>query len=208
MSRLDDKTNERPPSGFASGFPQESPKLGDRLREVWSGTGLKQDDFAAKLGVTTVTLQNYFKSVRLPSSDFIKQTCFEFSVHPEWLLMGSGPMRRGETAKVAPAPAPAPAEAFLTAPQEEFRMSDMLTKTAEVLESDTIYRTALASNINAFHQAVRSERTLARIEERMAEWEAKADAMARELSELRRENRELKERLEPTGRDKAVGAEG
>lgn len=87
-------------------------------------------------------------------------------------------------------------------------MSDMLTKTAEVLESDTIYRTALASNINAFHQAVRSERTLVRIEERMAEWEAKADAMARELSELRRENRELKERLEPTGRDKAVGAEG
>lgn len=87
-------------------------------------------------------------------------------------------------------------------------MSDMVTKTIEVLESDTIYRTALASNINAFHQAVRSERTLARIEERMAEWEAKADAMARELSELRRENRELKERLEPTGRDKAVGAEG
>ncbi len=122
--------------------------------------------------------------------------------------MGSGPMRRGEAVKEAPAPAPAPAEAFLTAPQEEFRMSDMLTKTAEVLESDTIYRTALASNINAFHQAVRSERTLARIEERMAEWEAKADAMARELSELRRENRELKERLEPTGRDKAVGAEG
>ncbi|WP_165352067.1 helix-turn-helix domain-containing protein [Solidesulfovibrio carbinolicus] len=169
---------------------------------------MKQDDFAAKLGVTTVTLQNYFKSVRLPSSDFIKQTCVEFSVHPEWLLMGSGPMRRGEAAKEAPAPAPAPAEAFLTAPQEEFRMSDMLTKTAEVLESDTIYRTALASNINAFHQAVRSERTLARIEERMAEWEAKTDAMVKRMEELERENRELKQRLEPSSRDKAVGAEG
>ncbi|QAZ66740.1 hypothetical protein C3Y92_05575 [Solidesulfovibrio carbinolicus] len=87
-------------------------------------------------------------------------------------------------------------------------MSDMLTKTAEVLESDTIYRTALASNINAFHQAVRSERTLARIEERMAEWEAKTDAMVKRMEELERENRELKQRLEPSSRDKAVGAEG
>ncbi len=84
----------------------------------------------------------------------------------------------------------------------------MLTKTAEVLESDTIYRTALASNINAFHQAVRSERTLARLEERLADLEVKAEAMARELSELRRENRELKQRLEPTGQAKAVGSEG
>ena len=112
-------------------------------------------------------------------------------------------MRSGEAAV-----SPTPGEAFLTAPQEEFRMSDMLTKTAEVLESDTIYRTALASNINAFHQAVRSERTLARLEERMADLEAKSEAMSTELGELRRGNRELKQRLEPTGRDKAVGAEG
>lgn len=87
-------------------------------------------------------------------------------------------------------------------------MSDMLTKTAEVLESDTIYRTALASNINAFHQAVQGERLMVRMEQRLADLEAKSDTFKHELGELRRENRELKQRLEPTGRDQAVGAEG
>jgi phage repressor protein C with HTH and peptisase S24 domain len=65
---------------------------------------LRQDDFAAKLGITTVTLQNYFKNIRLPNSDFIKQTCTEFSVLPEWLLWGTGPVFRGD-AQTAPAEA-------------------------------------------------------------------------------------------------------
>ncbi len=80
-------------------------------------------------------------------------------------------------------------------------MSDMLTMTAEVLESETIYRTALASNIRAFHQAVRSERTLARIEERM-------DLFEKEMEQLRRENRELKQYQENLSQSKAVGADG
>lgn len=86
-------------------------------------------------------------------------------------------------------------------------MSDMLTKTATVLESDTIYRTALASNINAFHQAVQSERMLARLEERVASMDAKFEAR---MEGLERENAELKRRLERQDENtaKAVGADG
>ena len=82
-------------------------------------------------------------------------------------------------------------------------MSDMLTKTAEVLESETIYRTALASNINAFHQAVRSERTLARLEERMEQLEKRVEDLAGE-------NAYLKQRLEQHegNNAKAVGEDG
>ena len=115
--------------------------------------------------------------------------------------MGSGPIRRGEAQKEAPAPA----DQTPPAPAEDFKMSDMLTKTAEVLESETIYRTALASNINAFHQAVQGERLMARMDQRLADLEAKSESMSKEISELRRENRELKQRLEPTGQEKAVG---
>lgn len=108
-------------------------------------------------------------------------------------------MHRGET---VPAAAPAQSQAEQI-PAEDFKMSDMLTKTAEVLESDTIYRTALASNINAFHQAVNSERTLARLEERMAQLEQRVEVLADA-------NAGLKRRLEQHEEinAKAVGEEG
>lgn len=86
-------------------------------------------------------------------------------------------------------------------------MSDMLTKTATVLESDTIYRTALASNINAFHQAVQSERQLAKLEERVATLEAREDRWAR--MEARMEELEQAEQeRQGSNSAKAVGADG
>lgn len=96
MNELDEKPASKASSDLASDLSPESQKLGERLRILWNGTGLRQEDFASRLGITTVTLQNYFKNIRLPSSDFIKQTCVEFSVHPEWLLFGGGPMHRGD----------------------------------------------------------------------------------------------------------------
>ena len=93
-------------------------------------------------------------------------------------------MRREEP---APATAPATAQAASPPAEDDFKMSDMLTKTAEVLESDTIYRTALASNINAFHQAVNSERTLARLEERMVALETRVEELANENSQLKKQ---------------------
>ncbi len=92
-------------------------------------------------------------------------------------------------------------------------MSDMITKTVEVLESDTIYRTALASNINAFHQAVRSERLLAQLVERVAALEAREERWAQieaRMTELEKENAELRRRLERQDENtaKAVGADG
>lgn len=80
-------------------------------------------------------------------------------------------------------------------------MSDMLTKTAEVLESETIYRTALASNINAFHQAVQGERLL-------AELSVRVETLEKQMVELQRENRELRRRLEPPEEKHEVGAVG
>jgi len=92
-------------------------------------------------------------------------------------------MRREEA---APAAAPATVQAASPPAEDDFKMSDMLTMTAEVLESDTIYRTALASNVRAFHQAVRSERTLAQLEERMVVLEAKVEDLVNENDKLKR----------------------
>lgn len=101
MAELDKKILPTASSDFASDLASESANLGERLRHVWEFTGLRQDDFASRLGITTVTLQNYFKNIRLPNSDFIKQACTEFSISPEWLLWGTGQPRKDRT-QIAP----------------------------------------------------------------------------------------------------------
>ncbi|HCR14007.1 MAG TPA: helix-turn-helix domain-containing protein [Solidesulfovibrio sp.] len=204
-----DKTQSRPISEQISEHSPDARKIFvAKFDRLMLACGAKTDsDLARILGIKPASVGGAKRRFQLPPA-WIEQIANDFGINADWLFFGAGSMRRGEAANEAPAPAPAPAEAFLTAPQEEFRMSDMLTKTAEVLESDTIYRTALASNINAFHQAVRSERTLARLEERLADLEAKADAMAKRMEELEKENQELKRRLEPPRQNQAVGEAG
>ena len=187
---------------------RDARKFEERLRRIFIACGVQKDSELARiLDIKPQSITAARKRQQIPSG-WIELVAEKNHILADWLFFGTGPMRRGEAETEAPTSVPAPAEALLTAPQEEFRMSDMVTKTIEVLESDTIYRTALASNINAFHQAVRSERTLAHMEKRLADLEAKADAMAKRMEELEKENQELKRRLEPPRQNQAVGEAG
>lgn len=171
--------------------------IGERIKKVRGDR--TQADFSLLTTIPKNTLGRYERGEIVPGGEAIALLCKNIGIDPNWLLFGEGPMHRGET---VPAAAPAQSQAEQI-PAEDFKMSDMLTKTAEVLESDTIYRTALASNINAFHQAVNSERTLARLEERMAQLEQRVEVLADA-------NAGLKRRLEQHEEinAKAVGEEG
>ncbi|WP_428562364.1 MAG: helix-turn-helix domain-containing protein [Solidesulfovibrio sp. DCME] len=181
--------------------------IGERIRHL---RGEKtQADFAGLTKIPKNTLGRYERGEIVPGGEAIALLCKSLEIDPNWLLFGDGPMRRGESAAEAPQAAPAPTPQ----PEEDFKMSDMITKTVEVLESDTIYRTALASNINAFHQAVRSERLLAQLVERVAALEAREERWAQieaRMTELEKENAELRRRLERQDENtaKAVGADG
>ena len=182
-------------------------ELGSRLKTLRGG--LSQEEFSQRIGFNKNTIGNYERGERTPDVVFVKTVCEKLEVSPEWLLWGQGPMRRGENAPSAPHAAPAPA----LPPDDDFKMTEMVTMTVEVLESETIYRTALASNIRAFHQAVRSERTLVQLEERIAVLETREDRWAQidaRMAELEKENVELKRRLERQDENtaKAVGADG
>lgn len=65
---------------------------------------------------------------------------------------------------------------------ESFSLTEMVTMTIEVLESKTVYRSALASNVRAFHQAVKMEGEMQGVKE--------------EVSAMRNENRAMAERME------------
>jgi hypothetical protein len=51
------------------------------------------------------------------------------------------------------------------------KKSDLVARPIDILESNTIYRTALAGNINAFYHAIQMADTIQRMESRMKEFE-------------------------------------
>lgn len=170
----------------------------ERLRALRGD--MTQADFANRAGINVNTLRNYERGDSIPNLEIAASICRYFEVNSDWLVLGEGPMHRGDNATTI---APTQSQPQAQPPDDDFKMTDMVTMTVEVLESETIYRTALASNIRAFHQAVRSERTLARLEERMEQLEKR-------MEELASENAYLKQRLEQHegNNAKAVGADG
>ncbi len=67
---------------------------------------------------------------------------------------------------------------------ESFTMSEMVTMTIEVLESKTVYRSALASNVRAFHQAVKMEGEMQGVKEDLRQMRAEHRAEMEELKEM------------------------
>ena len=62
--------------------------IGDRLREVWEKSGIKQEEFALSVGVSVPSLINYFKNRVSPNSEFILKIIEKYSVSPNWLFLG------------------------------------------------------------------------------------------------------------------------
>jgi len=188
-----------------SSVPSSGQKVGTNFDLSWErlkqALNTKSDtDLAHVLGLAQSGVSNAKTRRKIPPAWYITASQL-VGVSVDWLLTGKGPMHRGENAtatdKATPQPQPPPAP---PPPDDEFKMTEMVTMTVEVLESETIYRTALASNIRAFHQAVRSERTLARIEERMT-------LLEQRMKDLEQENQELKQhKSEQLSQSKAVGA--
>jgi len=67
-------------------------------------------------------------------------------------------------------------------------MPEMVKMTMEILASDTVYRSALASNIRAFHQAVNMEKEMQSVNEKLAamekQMERQTDEMAGRMARL------------------------
>lgn len=88
--------------------------------------------------------------------------------------------------------------------KEEWKMSDMLQMTAAVLESNTVYRSALASNVRAFYQAVKNEEEMHSILKKLEEMEIKDKEMSDRMTRMEEILIALGENI-PQKRDQANG---
>lgn len=86
---------------------------------------------------------------------------------------------------------------------EDWSMTDMIVMTTAVLESKTVYRSALASNVRAFYQAVKNEEEMRSISEKLEAMEKNEREMADRMARM--EAMLLSLGAEPKKRDRNTG---
>src|SRR5262245_29578040 len=79
-------SSSRYPLGYRS---PEHPGLGQRIRQLRTGLGLTQSQFAQRLGVIQVSVARY-EAGRLPRADLLAKIAGLGNVTVEWLLHGPG----------------------------------------------------------------------------------------------------------------------
>ena len=130
--------------------------------------GIKnQKQLAEILGISPPGITDAKTRGNFPS-DWVVKISINHGINPSWILTGIGPMKiEGGEKKEG----------------DTFKISEMVEATIRVLESDTVYRSALASNIRAFDKAVLMEGKMQGIEDElrlMREEAANRDAVAAE----------------------------
>lgn len=79
-----------------------------RLREIRSEMDISQKKMAILLGVSLMTYQRYERDENVPPADFCASLCQKRDISIEWLILGTGPMRKGSEPATAPEQQPQP----------------------------------------------------------------------------------------------------
>jgi len=171
----------------------------------------KAADVATALGISHSSVSGSKRRGNIPDS-WYGIIADKYGVSMDWLRTGEGEMRRpseqlpGRFPRVnagqgASAPEQDLAPISNDASRRNISIADMLAKTAKVLESDTVYREALYSNIEAFHHGVTMDERVNKMERQFSEAMASFQS---QLDQLRDENQQLRHELEESRSQSAV----
>lgn len=156
---------------FIKMAPRKDINLAKRLKYLRGCKSISQAKLAGKIGVVCETYQRY-ESGDMPSRERIDKLVEFYSCSKAWLLTGEGqpysdkagaPIYNKEEKPVEMKlnePAPVYAPRGRANPKEW----EIIGKAHEILNSQTLYAAALATNINAFHAAISAENEMKSIQ--------------------------------------------
>ncbi|MCK5097439.1 MAG: helix-turn-helix domain-containing protein [Desulfobacteraceae bacterium] len=164
----------------------------------------KDLDVAKAIGMNSSAFNNRKRADSIPYQEFM-DLANKQNVHFDWLFLGTGsiyndtisdqedqsPTSENNNITVITHKKAEPSYKEPPTPS----ISKLITKTIEILESKTIYSSALSANIQAFHEAAGTEQKLQKIQIAMEERFKKMDDRITELAE---ENNTLKEQIKNT----------
>lgn len=118
------------------------------------------NEIARLMGISQQNLNGYIKRgtfLKVVDSEFYKR-----KINLDWIKTGHGNMMME-----------APSNAPISEPQQPYnnKTSDLLIKTAAVLESPSVFSGALKSNIEAFHTAIEFKSELQKAHDKIKELE-------------------------------------
>lgn len=210
--KKDNNSNFQRAPAFGSLFGSSANKLPNSFDDIlWrlkSVFGVETDtDFARCMGFKQGSVSGAKQKQAIPPA-WIMEVALTQGVSADWLLTGEGEMKRGQAAatpKVAAASPDVVPRVETTiyndmnagVAQSATNIADLVAKTIEVLQSKTVFQTALQSNIEAFHHAIVLEKKIDQVEDRiMAKISGRLDALEVSNQRLEEENAQLRQELE------------
>ncbi len=208
-------------------LPNDTDGILSRLKMTF---GVETDtDLAKALDLQQGSISKAKQKRAVPPS-WITTVALSKGVSADWLLTGEGEMRRdggtrfanvSQTRELMAGRAPetrrtqwsdaAPTEPATPHPSiyndtsQQSGIADLVAKTIEVLQSNTVFETALKSNIEAFHRAIVLEKQIDQVEDRiMAKIGGRLDALESSNQQLQTENAQLRHDLEESRAASAI----
>lgn len=141
----------------------------DRMK---SSVGISSDsDLSRLLEITPQAISNFKKKNEIPS-DLVIQFADKFELSLDWLISGEGSPKKKRGTEL------------LHTKEDLAPLDELNSKTVQILQSRTIYRTALASNINAFHQAMGAGGEISDLKEKSKRQEIEIESVNNRLAAL------------------------
>jgi hypothetical protein len=194
--------------------------------------GKRAADLAGALGISQASVSGAKRRNNIPDSWYLI-IADKYGVSSDWLRTGEGEKRRAASvvlptgagkslagivaATTAMAEMQAASDASLIDPSSQNpNIADLVAKTIEVLQSKTVFQTALESNIEAFHHAIVLESKIDQVEDRIMEKVSKrfdeleitTQQLGEANAELREENEKLRKELEQSRAGSALSDTG
>ena len=144
--------------------------------------------FAKKADIPVTTFQSYVNG-KLPKPEYLLRISEVYNISIDWLLTGKGDMlledKKGSL--------------YNKVEDEDPEVADLLSRTMEILRSDTDYSFSLAANIRSFHHAIRMEKEVSELKSEVSYIKRTMNSKIAALEEHRKGSGKIR-REDPPGK--------
>lgn len=148
----------------------------------------KVNEIALLFNISPQNLNGYLD--RETFFDLIFPEVYKRNINLDWIKTGQGEMTKGSTPANRIAEQSSEYSTISPAPDHNIKVSDLLTQTAAILESPTVFSPALKNNIEAFHFGIK---LVDDIHEHTQLIQQQADTIKNQASKIQEQSEKIKE---------------
>ena len=145
-----------------------------KIQEITGKKNLSHAEYFTFLGIKRGMWANWRNDEQAKiNAELVPPIAEKTGLNPKWLATGYGDPYKAETA-------------ISHEPQAEYGngLDSVIVKVCTIMTSKTVYATALAANVDAFHAAVLQERENSQLQERLENSEGRIEILEEQLKKV------------------------